>query len=169
MARDAAVSVLPVRSVTHAERWSRKSGRTSPRRRRWVSVSVLTSRGVCPWREKHTAMMPRRDSGSMTGSKHTRLPARNWEAAKRHRRGRPRWTDNDHENVQNGGKIANSATTNYACADHCLTYFRLPLQALATRQAGNPHAARHKGYSESTSWTGSQRRPLLLADVGPSR
>lgn len=33
------------------------------------------------------------------------------------------------------GKIGNSAATNYACADHCLTYFRLPYRPL---QPGRP-------------------------------
>jgi len=39
-------------------------------------------------------------------------------------------------------------------------------------RAGQPAAPRletNEGYSELTSLTGSRRRPLLLADVGPSR
>lgn len=66
-------------------------------------------------------------------------------------------------------RFFNSATVNYACADHCLTYFRLPYRPV---QPGRPAARLQrpadKGYSELTSWTGSRRRPLLLADVGPS-
>lgn len=48
--------------------------------------------------------------------------------------------------------IFNSATINYACADHCLTYFRLPYRPL---QPGRPAARLQrptdKGYSELTS------------------
>lgn len=67
-------------------------------------------------------------------------------------------------------KICNSATTNYACADHYLTYFRLPYRPLQPgRPASHPQLQTNKGYSELTSWTGSQTRPLLLAHVGPSR
>ena len=67
-------------------------------------------------------------------------------------------------------KMWSSATTNYACADHYLTQRRLPYRPLQPgRPARRPPAQTDKGYSGSASWTGSRRRPLLLADVGPSR
>lgn len=75
-------------------------------------------------------------------------------------------------NVSKGNKDAcsSSARTNYACADQCLRAARLPSRPFSPAGPGTirqrPPA---KGYSESASWTGSRRRPLPPAAVGPGR
>lgn len=72
-------------------------------------------------------------------------------------------------------KICNSATLQLRLRGSLFDIFSVTLQALAARQAtakpAGPRLSERgtKGYSELTSWTGSQTRPLLPVDVGPNR
>lgn len=128
---------------------NRVSGSEPRRTRNHTSANARGSVAA----KAHTAMMPRAGTArlgsgtTMSGFKTHALPGTHGEAQKLPTTtiNRPETTHGrasaSRREIFKQATICNSATINYACADRCLTYFRLPYRPSQPRQASELPAA----------------------------